>query len=456
MISIRLLLALSLALLYATVSLISYAKTNDICSPLCMYSLFHFVRYVPLLADARIISDFGYTFTTNECARLVLFEMLSVLAIVLGYMFWNEGRSQTAHSQTIPINTSEFSSKVVLTVFALGVFGRIQFFQAKGGLSQMLSGIGQASFTSSGSGTGSRTFLQNLLLVAIAMQIERVGHVKSEDRGRRRSEMLRLFIMTVLAMASYLVIGKRSGTLSYLVLVFMGWNYLVERYGLSIVVSPKLLVSLIFGALVIVMAPALRTGAAYTLSLNSVFSSLSYLGRDMAVYKYFETHSFWNGVSYLSVPVSIVPSSIWAGKPIVDDGVYLRNIMAGYDLKPLCTLADVPIKNSYPFSSNGALYANFGLPGMLLAFFLYGIVLTVIYQSLIHNSSSLTFAIYYTVITSFELSALGLAQGFLSLTFIIPTFFFCRLMSSSNRLQRTREEKQFGLRYRYRHTSMRY
>lgn len=431
MFSIRILCGITLAVVYMTVIFISYAYKEDIFAPLSFYIVMHFIRYVPVIIDDTVTIDSGYSFADYECARLTLLEIASCMMVVVGYLTRAEF---TRHGKPYVAKTSYCYPQYVITiVFALGLFGRYQYYVSRGGLLNVLHSMGNISFSSSGSGTGSSSFLQYFMTAAIAMQLAKIGAIKESGKGKYRESILFLIIMTTLAMLSYLIIGKRSGTLAYLLLVIIGWNYLVKPIDFSALFSLRSVLLIVFGMLVITLAPSLRTGANTDFALRKLFAELSYAGRDMAVYKYFENHRYWLGSSYITLFTALVPSSLWVGKPIVDDGVYLLNIISGYDVNPPMSANEVPMLNSYPFSSEGALYANFGIIGVVLFQLFFGYFLYCCYDRTRFSKDVLDVGVYFIVLTTLELTSLGLFQTLFSIMMLIIALKTADVLASLSR-----------------------
>lgn len=102
------------------------------------------------------------------------------------------------------------------------------------------------------------------------------------------------------------------------------------------------------------------------------------LERDIVVLGYFAENELWLGRSYYSLLTAPLPRNIYHDKPPVDTGRYLLAIAEGEIIMPPVSVEDLP-SSSWP-DGNWAGYMNFYIPGFVLAFFLSGAILGLVYQ----------------------------------------------------------------------------
>ncbi len=147
--------------------------------------------------------------------------------------------------------------------------------------------------------------------------------------------------------------------------------------------------------------------------LAKVFASESYVSFYMAIIKYFKDHSLWMGASYLGMLTAIIPSSLYAAKPPVDDGMYLYSICQGRtDIFPVMRTSALN-GSSYPLETFGSTYANFGVFGVFIGMFLLGVVISFFYRKMQKSGYSIfSIIVYSQVVFEFQFSTLRMFQLF--------------------------------------------
>ena len=121
---------------------------------------------------------------------------------------------------------------------------------------------------------------------------------------------------------------------------------------------------------------------------------------------------------------AIIPSSLYPGKPPVDDGTYLYSICQGRtNIIPPMSFDNLD-GSSYPLETFGSMYANFGLVGLFVGMIVLGGIYGYAYRKMKNNSYSLFNVVIYTqIIFTFQLSTLRIFQLFeLIIVFGIITY----------------------------------
>lgn len=152
--------------------------------------------------------------------------------------------------------------------------------------------------------------------------------------------------------------------------------------------------------------------------------SESYVRYFMALIEYFKSHSLWLGKSFLGLITAIIPSSLFPGKPPVDDGTYLYSICKGRtDIVPPMPFNQLN-GSSLPLETFGSMYANFGVIGLFIGMTILGVIYGYSYRKMKRNSYSLFSVVIYTqIIFTFQLSTLRMFQLFeLIVVFAVVTF----------------------------------
>lgn len=167
----------------------------------------------------------------------------------------------------------------------------------------------------------------------------------------------------------------------------------------------------------------------------TIFTKESYVAYFITVIHYFKNHSFWLGKSLLGIFTAFIPSSLYHGKPPVDDGMYLYSICMGReDIMPLMPTSSLNT-TSFPLETFGSMYANFGGLGVVIGMILLGMIINWAYKRMIQNGCRFVDVVIYTqILLSFELSSLRIFQTievFIMLSVIM--FFVDRIRLSIGR-----------------------
>ena len=137
----------------------------------------------------------------------------------------------------------------------------------------------------------------------------------------------------------------------------------------------------------------------------------SYVPFYIAIIYYFRDHDFWLGSSFKGLLTAPIPSSMYPNKPPVDDGMYLYSIAQGRpNIKPT-----MPAKSldgtSWPLETFGSMYANYGIPGVLIGMFILGLIIGWSYKKMVKSQFGfLWLLMYVNVLFTFELSTLRIFQ----------------------------------------------
>lgn len=151
-------------------------------------------------------------------------------------------------------------------------------------------------------------------------------------------------------------------------------------------------------------------------SSKGIFETIqseSYVSFFMTIIDYFKTHALWLGRSFIGLVTAIIPSSLYPGKPPVDDGTYLYSICQGRsDIVPPMPFSQLN-GSSYPLETFGSMYGNFGLMGLFLGMIVLGGIYGYAYRKMKKNSYDLFSVVIYTqIIFTFQLSTLRFFQLF--------------------------------------------
>lgn len=240
------------------------------------------------------------------------------------------------------------------------------------------------------------------------------------------NKKLSLGLIVLIVFAGFCAgLGGRKSLVLLLFETLVIYHYCVNRISIKEYIRPKNIVLFIFvgffffafvqfrteGALERFIANPLSVFDSY--SFNNFLTGESYVPLYMMVLDYFDSHALWYGKSFLGLITAVIPSSLYAKKPPVDDGMYLYSICQGrIDIMPIMSTSSLD-GSSYPLETFGSMYSNFGIIGLLFGMLLLGIVYGSIYRKMVKRNYTLFWLIIYSqIMFGFELSTLRIFQLF--------------------------------------------
>jgi hypothetical protein len=184
--------------------------------------------------------------------------------------------------------------------------------------------------------------------------------------------------------------GGRSGTVVLVLYSFMVAHYGVRRFR-RLLTPATALVGVFLAAFILVM-PLFRTAGAFekysdhpSLVARDAFRNLARMAPDISgvdrgllIVSYFTPRRVWLGASYRDLLLAPIPRTMYPEKPPVDDGVYLRALLEGSEVRPSMPAGRLPVTSWPP--GNLILYMNFWLPGYLLGMFVVGAAIGAAYR----------------------------------------------------------------------------
>jgi oligosaccharide repeat unit polymerase len=425
----RILMGILLATVLLFIFSISYKKSKDIFHPLAFFSLLQFIRYVPMMIYGY--SDTNVVITEEGVAVLFVMEIIVVISVVIG--FYSYKKLPLKHPNLLfPKKNPSF--KLVglgYILFFIGFFSRLYFVHQLGGLIFLLENIQMKQ--SLVSGQGYLLALGYFMTFGICIIIDYYHQY-------RLFSIKRKLLVYIMILANFILLGimsDRAPVLISAMMIVMIYHYKIQRISIKMLLRPRYLLLFVLAVLFVVAMPLLRNSQGYMkygnlLSLlNAAFENLetiprwfSFVGRDIFVYENFRFENFWFGKNIINLIYSPLPRSLFPLKPPVDEGIYLANIINGFNVSPPSNI--YTLNNSYPFSNQGIFYANFGFVGLLLGSMLLGYLYAFVYKGL--KKSQFYFAsiiIYQVIIYKWSFTSHAIV-GSLSLFvyLLVPLVFF--------------------------------
>lgn len=410
MIIIRLIYGIILGQILIAIFIIFYKKEKNLFSPICFFCLLQFLYYVPNIINKDVEN---YTLLTNENTLTVfLYEVIYIFFVVLGYLMKSKKINENI---TIVHLDNEVPKKnydaIILITFLIGLSAKIFVVQKLGGIQFVFNNMSLA-YSAQSSGYGLINYIAKFMLIGILLMFKKmIGNKKFINK-------IILLLMVLIYMASYFIYSSRGPALELILLLAFCSNFLMKKNKLKDIIKPKYLIIVICTALIAVILVNFRSNSSgqtlnmdITSNLSNTTSAFidefSKVGRDAFTYDYFNSENFWNGKAYMNILTGFIPSKIYPNKPPVDEGLYLLHLMLGIPIDPNSGRLDLYYKaGSVPFTSQGLMYANFGILGIAIGAALIGILYSKSYDILKKRCNVFTVANYFYFLYMFEFTPL--------------------------------------------------
>lgn len=418
----RIIYGLSLGILFLLVFVKSYRINKDIFSPLCFFSLMQFIAYVPGIMFFE--KHYGIYLDETNTFWVFLIEIIVILFIWLGVRLYNTNAKVSDFYYHIKQRTNINMTLVGLTLFIIGFIATIYYIYLSGGISYIIENT-QKDYAA---GRSYLLSLQSLMIMGI------VCFYKSKKKYNNLMVVITfsIFVLTVV------IFTRRAPIIEGLLLLVMAYNYKIKRLKLATFLKPKNIILILFFSIIVVLLPTLRNPLGFYnylsfldmfkegwFTLNTIFEEYSFVSRDAFVYSNYNLNNMYYGRTIINILTAPLPSSIFSWKPPVDDGMYLANFMRGYYVLPPTNI--FPIINSMPFSSQGSMYANFGIIGVIIGSLLMGIIYAHSYRILKDTQYNVfMILIYKTIIYKLALSSKNIVQ---TLIFIVLLFISFKVLT---------------------------
>lgn len=416
----RIIMGLTLSLLYIWTFSISYIRTKDVFSPLCFFAFMQFVGYVPGIFYFK--SHLGIELNDINTFYVFIFQVIVALFTWLGSKIYREKTKDSSFKYTVLRMDTKKNLAKGLVIYSIGFIFSIYFIYQAGGVAFIMSNT-QLQYTSG------KSYLYSLQILMP------IGIISLFENNRRSYKVLISFLFIIYSIM-ILILTKRAPVIEALMLIIFAINYKYKRIRLLSVLKPKVIIFIIIFMCIIIIMPEFRSSKGFndfkldrqtisnTISrITTIFVEYSYTSRDAFVYSNYNVNNMYYGRTIVNLITAPLPRSVFPWKPPVDDGLYLANYVHGYYITPPSNFYQ--IYNSFPFSSQGSLYANFGVLGIILGSLLMGLLYEHLYKILIDTQyNTLIIIIYQIILYKFAFSAKNVTQ---SLIVIIGAIFIYML-----------------------------
>lgn len=406
----RILFGVILTLSLGMLAVLYYRRTRDVFSPMCFFVFFQFVKYVPGIAyleNANLIN-----IDDNMAGIVTVYELIAVLFTVIGYeicgqIFNGEYGYKVKKNERTNFKLSSF------VVFFCGGLAAAYYIYMNGGLVAIISKPQSIEYST---GTGYVTLLIGLMPIGMYCLMY---YIKEKAKG-----WIFLAVMFVVFLGYNLLMTTRGPIFLALMVLFMCYHYSIKKFYFTNLFQFKFLIVALISVAIIGSMPIFRKGydRGYTVSeiieivgegSQTISQQFACTSRDGFVYQHFDINNYWWGANFINLLTAPIPRQLYSEKPPVDDGNYLCRLILGYNVVPPEPLYD-NIQDSFfsiPLTTQGSMYANFGIIGLIIGALFTGMVYRYSYKILIINKDDiLTVALYQLIMERFALTSLSLSQ----------------------------------------------
>jgi len=400
----RLLLASVLTIILFSLFYYSYKLTNDLFSPLCVFSFFQWLRYVPgigwLNKDSLVNFDDGFLYL------LFIYEFFAIICTFLGYAVYKQYFSS---KKMYEIRYRFICKKnVAYLAFVLGFIAGLYYLHLWGGAEYVINRLRVENI---GVGKGYLMSLMSYMIVGMVICL-----------CKDKKVTFKLIVMFLIYAWFYVIFTKRAPIMECLMILVMAYNYGIKKFKASDFINIKTVLLLSLCAIYISVMPVIRNNGGLgsvenfhelvnilSEATESFFYQFSYSTRDGFVYSNFNLDNYWYGSNVLNLIYAPLPYTFFPWKPPIDDGVYLLNFMHGYYVQPPSN--EFPILSSMPFSTQSVMFANFGIIGLMIGCFFMGGIYSYFYKIMVCvGRDPFMIIIYQLIVYKLALSSLNIVQ----------------------------------------------
>lgn len=396
---------LGVFLLYLTYT--SYRRFHNYFHPMVIFPVLEFLSYVPGLLLLEHESSVIFTF---EGALIqFVYEVIYVTVTMLTMQI------NTKKKLKSKIRIKDIALYKILGCYGLGLYAKFLVFKELGGLIFVMDNA-QLSYELQSHGFGIYITMYKFMLVAILAMFDKyvIHHTKKS--------LIILLLMVIIYMASYLIYTSRTPAFIILLIILFIINFEWSRFQLKSLIKIKFIIPALFIVIASNYATNQRTSTGNMVedesALVDMARNMSHNGRDMFVYNYFNFSNFWYGEGYLNIPSALNPTL--KDKPSMDDGIYLVNLLRGYDVDINSKVSQLPSQTgSVPFSTQSYMYANFGIIGIIIGGIIMGWIYMFTFNRMRRDTNAFSIAIYFFIIYSFGLSTGRMIPTLITIAFIL-------------------------------------
>lgn len=412
---------LSLLILIVLV-IISLGQKKSFFHPSKAYPYFLLIYVIPfailfLFQGNNSLNHYSLKIIGSESNSLLSYFLLLTSLSLISY---NAGVHLTLIKFNPPIHDTHFQNtnnvnKIIKICFFLSITFFLLFYQSMGGILFYLQHLSERSRLALGYNYFSHLYIFFLLFGScLAILSLKRGHLK------------KIYFLGLISLSIGLLIisGSRSMIIRYLFILGTCYYFIYqptksEIFSFKNKIRMGILLFLI--SFYVLVVPVIRHstlsgeinfresfqeagGQIADLAKGNMYSEIQ-----LNILKIFDDGDYWWGRSYLDLITAPIPRSILPQKASSDDGLYIFNLVYGTKVE-LGAPFDKLILNSWPPSTFGIGYASFGPIGVLVWFFILGVLISSFYKLFKKNNSIIFLFLYSYVFWRLHLSNLLLFE----------------------------------------------
>lgn len=335
-----------------------------------------------------------------EVAKYTALQILALISLYAGFLYGGSLLGGASKHNAITVFTdidTKRLRRILIGVILVNGLAVALFIQLRGGLVEHVMELAYGRFRAL-EGLGPLLALFDIGFLALLLWIC--------TRPQDASQPIFLALLPVVAAQQFLVAGSRSATLFVFVLIGLGWALAVKRvpWRLSLIVLPVAFLS--FGALNIIRTAGISNTSAIEAAKSADVAAI--LERSQEEFELRQTLSgavpvvsdgmrttglMW-GYTYTGAVFGLVPRAIWQGKPRGPGSLYAQYF-----------LGEGVEGTAVPIGPVAEAFWNFHIPGVILVFLAYGLILNFAYGFYERNpSNGLVVATFVVIATQFGVS----------------------------------------------------
>ena len=398
-------------------------KTNDFFAPISLISLIYLFRNVPYILFVAFDEDFLNPYLLNyfkiynpisiESAFLkyTIIQTIAFLCLIAGMKYMLNDKT---NYKLKPFKFKYRPLKIsVYIAFFVGLSSFLIFVSEIGGILYLLENMNQRIQIQSG-----QYLLQLRPLMGIATVFSVVLIKLGGNKTIDKIAFILFFIISVFVFSST---GGRKDSVFLIMLSIGAYYYYLKDDRINFFDQTRLILISLGIFFYIFFIPLIRSTDGFNnllkgdlnlieeANISDFFSNISYTYIDVFTVNHFNNENRWNFASLMTIPSNIFDRKEAYLRPPIDEGMYfVSSIVWGGNYKPLVARSQLR-EFSFPIENMGFSYANALLPGVVIFFFLLGIILAYIYKLFrISSFNPFLFYLYLFAVFNFNFSSLRL------------------------------------------------
>lgn len=310
----------------------------------------------------------GLAWQSSEAVwrAIASYNLLQIVGLISAYCGYGLIASPAPSSRPTIMFNSIHMRRLLLILITLTFAGLLIFLSFRGGIEAHLADLARGRFRSL-SGMGPLIAVFDLSLLALLLWIA--------SRPQDAKSILFLAALATVILVQFLSNGSRSGSLTVVMLVGLTWSLRTRRipWRLAFVMAPMIFLAL--GLLSIARTSGLSGSVTEAVSSTDTSNALAQVQEEIELRRSlagavpvvsdgFRVTGPLLGRSYMAAVFASVPRSFWPEKPRGPGSLYAQYF-----------LGEVREGTAVPIGPTAEAYWNFGLPGVVILFFLYGMLL---------------------------------------------------------------------------------